>query len=117
LYAARNSSIRAGVAWYGRLVGASSELTPKQPIDVAADLRAPVLGLYGGMDGGIPLDTVHRMTAALAAGNAASRASELVVYPQAGHAFHADYRPSYRQDAAEDGFQRCLAWLKKHGVV
>ena len=117
LYAARNSSIRAGVAWYGRLVGASGELTPKQPIDVAADLRAPVLGLYGGMDGGIPLDTVQRMTAALAAGNAASRASELVVYPQAGHAFHADYRPSYRQDAAEDGFQRCLAWLKKNGVV
>lgn len=117
LYSARSLHLRAGVAWYGRLVGANNELTPTNPIDVATRLNAPVLGLYGGKDGGIPLDTVDKMKAALATGNAASKASELVVYPEAGHAFHADYRPGFRKDAAEDGFKRCLAWFKKHGVV
>ena len=117
LYTARSKNIRAGVAWYGRLVGAVNELMPQNPINVAAQLNGPVLGLYGGKDGGIPLDTVEQMKAALAQGNAASRASEFVVYPQAGHAFHADYRPSYVKDAADDGFKRCLAWLKKNGVV
>jgi carboxymethylenebutenolidase len=76
-----------------------------------------VLGLYGGQDGGIPLDTVDKMRAALAGGSAAARMSEIVVYPEAPHAFHADYRPSYRKDAADDGWQRCLAWFKARGLA
>jgi carboxymethylenebutenolidase len=120
LYAEQSRHVKAGVAWYGRLVGTASELSPKHPLDLAASLKAPVLGLYGGQDGGIPLTTVNQMKDALAEagakGNAAAKASEFVVYPQASHAFHADYRPSYRKDAAEDGFKRALAWFKGHGV-
>nr|MDP2190675.1 dienelactone hydrolase family protein [Rhodoferax sp.] len=116
LYAAQGP-VKAGVAWYGRLVGASSALTPKHPIDVASVMRAPVLGLYGEKDDGIPLDTVDKMKAALATGTAASRASQFVVYPDAPHAFHADYRPSFRQGPAEDGWKRCLEWFKAHGVA
>ena len=120
LYAEQSSNVKAGVAWYGRLVGAPSELSPKHPLDLAAGLQAPVLGLYGGQDGGIPLTTVNQMKDALAEagakGNKAAKASEFVVYPQAPHAFHADYRPSYRKDAADDGFKRALEWLKGHGV-
>ncbi|MBX9817047.1 MAG: dienelactone hydrolase family protein, partial [Burkholderiaceae bacterium] len=119
LYAAHSKNVKAGVAWYGRLVGASTALNPKHPVELAASLKAPVLGLYGGQDGGIPLTTVNEMKEALAAakGNAAARASEFVVYPQAPHAFHADYRPSYRKEAAEDGFVRALAWFKAKGVA
>ncbi len=117
LYAAHSPSVKAGVAWYGRLVGASSPLTPKHPLDVAAALNGPVLGLYGEKDGGIPLDTVDKMKSALAAGNAASRASQFVVYPDAPHAFHADYRPSFRQGPAEDGWKRALEWFKANGVA
>jgi carboxymethylenebutenolidase len=117
LYCAHNKSIKAGVAWYGRIVGANNELTPKNPIDVAAHLNAPVLGLYGGADEGIPQDGVERMKMALAGGNAASKASRMVVYPDAPHAFHADYRPTYRKSAADDGWNRCLAWMKAHGVA
>lgn len=116
LYAA-TGKVKAGVAWYGRLVGQASENTPKHPIDVAASLQAPVLGLYGGKDQGIPLDTVDKMKAALATGTPAAKASQFVVYPEAGHAFHADYRPSYLQSAAEDGWKRALAWFKQHGVA
>ena len=110
LYAA-HAPIQAGVAWYGRLVGTASPLTPKHPVDIAASLKAPVLGLYGGADTGIPLDTVDKMKAALANGSPAARASQFVVYPDAPHAFHADYRPSYRKEAAEDGWKRALAGL------
>jgi carboxymethylenebutenolidase len=117
LYAAHNPAVKAGVAWYGRLVGEPTALAPRQPIDVAGALSGPVLGLYGGQDGGIPLDTVARVKAALAAGSPAARRSEFVVYPDAPHAFHADYRPSYRPDAAADGWRRCLAWLTAHGVA
>ena len=119
LYAAQSKNVQAGVAWYGRLVGTSSALTPKHPLDLAADLKAPVLGLYGGEDGGIPLTTVNQMKDAMAAakGNAAAQASEFVVYKDAPHAFHADYRPSYRKEAAEDGFKRALAWFKANGVA
>jgi carboxymethylenebutenolidase len=119
LYAAHNPGLKAGVAWYGRLVGEKNALQPAHPLDVAARLHAPVLGLYGAADSGIPLDTVDKMKSALAAGGAtaASRRSEFVVYPDAPHAFHADYRPSYRQAAAEDGWRRCLAWFKTHGVA
>ena len=119
LYAAQSKNVKAGVAWYGRLVGTASALTPKHPLDRAADLQAPVLGLYGGQDGGIPLTTINQMKDALAAakGNAAAEASEFVVYKDAPHAFHADYRPSFRKEPAEDGFKRALGWFKAHGVV
>lgn len=117
LYAAHNPAVKAGVAWYGRLVGNATPLTPKHPVDVAGQLHAPVLGLYGGQDTGIPLDTVERMKAALAAGNAAAKKSQFVVYPDAPHAFHADYRPSFRKEAAEDGWKRCLDWFKTHGLA
>ncbi|MCZ8250959.1 MAG: dienelactone hydrolase family protein [Hylemonella sp.] len=116
LYTAHSKSIKAGVAWYGRVVGAQNELTPRNPIDIAGQLNGPVLGLYGEADTGIPLDGVEKMKAALAAGNAASRASQFVVYKDAPHAFHADYRPSYRKEAAEDGWKRCVDWFRKHGV-
>jgi carboxymethylenebutenolidase len=121
LYSAHSKAVKAGVAWYGRLVGASSALTPKHPVDLAASLNAPVLGLYGGEDAGIPLTTVNQMKDALAdagtKGNKAAQASEFVVYRTAPHAFHADYRPSYRKEDAEDGFKRALAWFKANGVA
>ena len=116
LYAAHNPQVRAGVAWYGRLVSPVSAMTPTHPIDVAARLNGPVLGLYGGQDQGIPLDSVERMRAALSAGNAASRRSMILVYENAPHAFHADYRPSYRKSEAEDGWKRLLAWFAKNGL-
>jgi len=114
LWAAHAAKLRAGVAWYGRLTGATTPLQPKHPLDVAAALEAPVLGLYGGADAGIPPADVEKMRAAL---KAAGKPSEIVVYPGAPHGFHADYRPSYRADAARDGFARALAWFAKHGVA
>ena len=117
LYAAHNPRLKAGVAWYGRLVGTATPLTPRHPVDVAGELHGPVLGLYAGQDQGIPLGTIEQMKAALAKGDAAAKASQFHVYPQAGHAFHADYRPSYVKDAADDGWKRCLAWLEAHGVA
>lgn len=117
LYAARNPKLKAGVAWYGRLEGAPSPLTPTYPRQVADRLQAPVLGLYGGADPSIPPDTVAAMEAALgASSNPASRASHIEVYPDAPHAFHADYRPSYRPQAAMDGWQRMLAWFRAQGL-
>lgn len=117
LYAAHQPRLKAGIAWYGRLVGAANPNTPRHPVDLAAQIKAPVLGLYGGADTGIPLDTVERMKAALAQGPVAARTSDFVVYPDMPHAFHADYRASYRQPAAEDGWKRMLAWLRQNGVV
>lgn len=117
LYAAHSAVPKAGVAWYGRLVGSPSALQSKHPIDLAAGLQAPVLGLYGGADTGIPLESVEKMKAALATGSKAARQSEFVVFPDAPHAFHADYRPSFRQAAAEEGWKRCIAWFKTHGVA
>ena len=116
LYAAHNAAIKAGVAWYGRLVGATSQFNPEHPLDVAGNLRGPVLGLYGGNDTGIPLQDVEKMKRALAQGSAAAQRSEFVVYPDAPHAFHADYRPSYRKNEADDGWRRCLAWMLRHGA-
>jgi len=116
LYAA-TGKVKAGVAWYGRLVGQPSENTPKHPVDVAAQIKAPVLGLYGGKDQGIPLDTIDKMKSILATGSDAAKASQFVVYPEAGHAFHADYRPSYLKEAAEDGWRRTQAWFKANGVA
>lgn len=117
MFAAHNPAVKAGVAWYGRLAAAPNQMSPTNPMDVASKLNGPVLGLYGGQDPGIPLDTVEKMKTALAAGSAAATKSEFVVYPDAPHAFHADYRPSYRQGAAEDGWKRALAWFKTHGVL
>jgi carboxymethylenebutenolidase len=117
LYCAHNPGVKAGVAWYGKLVGETNPLQTLHPVNAAAKLNAPVLGLYGEKDAGIPLDTVDKMKAALAAGSSAAQKSEFVIYPDAPHAFHADYRPSYRKEAADDGWKRCLAWLETHGVV
>jgi carboxymethylenebutenolidase len=121
LYSAHSRELDAGVAWYGRLVARTDQpanpLTPRHPVDVADEMNAPVLGLYGGKDTGIPLDTVERMRAALKNSKSkAARASEIIVYPEAAHGFHADYRPSYNKEAAADGWQRLQAWFKKHGV-
>ena len=113
LYAAHNPQLKAGVAWYGRLVGQVSDLTPKHPADLAASLKAPVLGLYGGADQGIPLDTVWDLQDKL---KAAGGKSTIHVYDDAPHAFHADYRPSYRKDHAEDGWKRMQAWFRQNGV-
>ena len=118
LYAAHNPSVKAGVAWYGQLLGTPTALKPTNPVDRVGALKAPVLGLYGAEDTGIPVAAVDQMKAALAAApNPAAKQSQFVVYPGAPHAFHADYRPSYRKDAAEDGWQRCIAWMKANGVA
>jgi carboxymethylenebutenolidase len=118
LYAAHNAALKAGVAWYGQMQGERSALKPANPIDLVGQLKAPVLGLYGDKDTGIPLTAVDAMKAALAASpNPAAKKSEFVVYPGAGHAFHADYRPSYQREAAEDGWKRCVAWFKANGVA
>ncbi|WP_312240890.1 dienelactone hydrolase family protein [Pantoea sp.] len=114
LYAAHNPQLRAAVAWYGRLTGDKTLKQPKHPIDVAVDLTAPVLGLYGGQDEGIPLESVEQMRQALRAANANA---EIVVYPDAGHAFNADYRPSYHAEAAKDGWSRMLTWFRQYGVA
>ncbi|MGE0822989.1 MAG: dienelactone hydrolase family protein [Candidatus Binatia bacterium] len=114
LYAAHSDRLKAGVAWYGRLVGQASELTPKHPVDLVPALKAPVLGLYGGADSGIPNETVEQMRKAL---QEAKNPSEIVVYPDTPHGFHADYRPSYRQEQAQDGWKRLQAWFKKYGVA
>jgi len=113
LYAAHNPTLKAGVAWYGRLTGQPNELQPQHAVDVAADLKAPVLGLYGGKDQGIPPEDVERMRAALAA---AKQPSEIVVFPAAPHGFNADYRPSYRAADAQEAWRQCLAWFRRHGV-
>jgi carboxymethylenebutenolidase len=114
LYSAHNPNVKAGVAWYGRIVGQASPLQPKHPIDLAADLKAPVLGLYGGADDGIPVATVEKMREAL---KAAGKPGEIIVYPDTPHGFHADYRPTYRKEQAEDGWKKLLAWFKKNGVA
>jgi carboxymethylenebutenolidase len=118
--AATLPQVRAGVAWYGRLIGDKTEGNPRHPVDIAADLKAPVLGLYGGADTGISLESVEQMRTALAQAapkNPAAKASMIEVYPDAPHAFHADYRASYREGPAKDGWEKCLAWFKKNGVA
>jgi carboxymethylenebutenolidase len=117
LYDAHNPAVKAGVAWYGRLVGNSTPLTPTHPVDVTSKLAGPVLGLYGGADSGIPVDTIDKMKTALSTGSAAAKKSEFVVYPDTPHAFNADYRPSYRKEAADDGWKRAVAWFKANGVA
>ena len=112
--------VRAGVAWYGRLIGDKTEGNPRHPVDIATDLKAPVLGLYGAADAGISLASIDQMREALAKAaptNAAAKASQFEVYPDTPHAFHADYRESYREGPAKDGWEKCLTWFKKNGVV
>ena len=116
MYAAHSPKIKAGVSWYGGL-NAMPPAMPRTPIDVAPSLNAPVLGLYAGADGGIPVALVAKMQEALKTGNRNSKASEFKLYPDVPHAFHADYRPSFRKEAAEDGWQQMLAWFKGHGVA
>jgi carboxymethylenebutenolidase len=114
LYCAHNPKVKAGVAWYGPLQRPASEMTPKNPIDLVPQLKVPVLGLYGGADGGIPMDQIRAMQDAL---KSAGGTSEIVVYPDTPHGFNADYRPSYRPEQAKDGWKRLLAWFKDHGVA
>jgi carboxymethylenebutenolidase len=116
MFAAHSKKIKAGVAWYGGLNPVPVTM-PQTPHDVAANLNAPVLGLYGGADTGIPVAEVARLQEVLKAGNRFAQASRFVLYPGAPHAFHADYRPSYRKEAAEAGWQEMLAWFKTHGVA
>lgn len=119
LYSAHSDAIAAGVAWYGRLVGQASELQPVHPVDVAARLRAPVLGLYAGEDAGIPLESVEAMRRALQVDgvSAAARGSSITVYPQAKHGFHADYRAAYRPDDAIPAFAAACAFFRQHGLA
>ena len=116
MYSTHQSKVDAGVAWYGGLSPAMPA-QPKTPIDVAGGLKAPVLGLYGGADQGIPLDQVEKLRATLKSGGKAAQASEIHLYDGMPHAFNADYRPSYRKEAADDGWKRMLAWFKKNGVA
>ncbi|MCX4170983.1 MULTISPECIES: dienelactone hydrolase family protein [Paraburkholderia] len=117
LYAEHNPRLKAAAAWYGRLVGAKNAMTPANPLDLVADLHAPVLGLYGLQDKSIPQATLEQMKQAIAQGPQAGRGSQFVVYDDAGHAFFADYRPSYKEADAEDGWRRALVWFKQHGVA
>jgi carboxymethylenebutenolidase len=113
LYAEHNPQIEAGVAWYGRLTGEAIALRPRNPVDIAANLKVPVLGLYGGQDTGIPLDSVEQMRDRL---KLSASQSKIIVYPNAPHAFFADYRPSYREADAKEAWQRLQDWFKQYGV-
>jgi len=114
LYCAHSTDVKAGVAWYGPVEKPATELQPRHPVDLAGELKCPVLGLYGAEDAGIPNDTVERMRAAL---KAAKQPSEIVLFPGMPHAFHADYRPSYRKQAADEGWRLMLDWFRRHGVA
>jgi carboxymethylenebutenolidase len=113
LYAAHNPNLKAGAAWYGRLVGEANDLQPKHPIDLVSSINAPVLGLYGEADGGIPVETVEKMRTAL---KDAGKTTEIILYPDTPHAFFADYRPSYRKTQAEEAWKKMLDWFKRYGV-
>ncbi len=114
VYAAHSDALKAGVAFYGSLVDPKNPAWPKSPIQLAPEMKAPVLGLYGEADQGIPLAQVEEMKAAL---KAAGKTAEFKIYPGAPHAFHADYRPSYRQEAAEDAWKQMQAWFKAYHVL
>ncbi|HJU09252.1 MAG TPA: dienelactone hydrolase family protein [Candidatus Binataceae bacterium] len=114
LYAAHNSKLKAGVSWYGVLERPKTDMTPENPIDLVQQINAPILGLYGGADSGIPISQIDAMRTAL---KKAHKPSEIIVYPDTPHGFNADYRPSYRPKQAKDAWQRMLAWFKQHGVA
>ena len=117
LYAAHNPKLKTGAAWYGQLRGTKDERRTSFPIELADRLKAPVLGLYGGEDAGIPVSDVDDMQAALKTGTPAARESHIELYWEVPHAFHADYRSSYRKKEAEDGWKRTLDWFAKYGVA
>jgi carboxymethylenebutenolidase len=117
LYAARQTRLQAAAAWYGHVNAKRGPLTPMQPVDLMRDLHAPTLGLYGGADTGITAEHLQLMRDALQSGSEAAQDSLIQVYPEAPHAFHADYRPSYRREAAQDGWTRMLAWFRQHGAA
>jgi carboxymethylenebutenolidase len=114
LYSAHSPQLKAGVAWYGTITGPTNDMRPKHPLDLVDGLKAPVLGLYAGADAGISTADVDKMRAAL---KAAGKPSEIVLYDDAPHGFHADYRPSYHETAAKDGWKRLQAWFQQHGVA
>ncbi len=120
LYAAHSKSIKAAVAWYGRLVDSTPTalaLAPKNPIDLVDNLNAPVLGLYGRTDASIPMESLALMQNKLKdSKNKAAKACEFVTYDNTPHAFHADYRATFRKEAAEDGWEQAKIWFKQHGV-
>lgn len=113
-YAAHSTQLKVGVAFYGSLVDPQNPVWPKSPLQLAPEMKAPVLGLYGEADQGIPVAQVEQMKAALAA---AGKTAEIKIYPGAPHGFHADYRPSYRQEAAEDAWREMRAWFQKYKVL
>jgi len=117
LYAEHEPRLKAAVAWYGRVAGDHTATNPANPLDRVADLHAPVLGLYGLQDQSIPQESLEQMKQAIAQGPNVARGSQFVVYDDAGHAFFADYRPSYKKADAEDGWRRALTWFKQHGVA
>jgi carboxymethylenebutenolidase len=114
LYSTHNPNLKAGVAFYGSLADAHSEAMPKNALDLAAEVKAPVLGLYGEADTGIQVAQVEEMKAKL---QAAGKPAEFHLYPGAPHGFHADYRASYRKEAADDAWSRAIAWFKTHNVL
>ena len=114
LYAAHSTKLKAGAAWYGQIIGQVNEFRPKTVLELAPELKAVVLGLYGGKDTGIPVDQVEKMREAL---KAAHKDSEIIIYPEAPHGFNADYRPSYREPDAKDAWAHMLAWFKQHGAA
>jgi carboxymethylenebutenolidase len=114
LYAAHSANLKAGVAWYGRVVGQANAMSPKHPMDLVKDIKAPVLGLYGGKDQGIPVDDVKMMESEL---KKAGKKAEIVIYPEAPHGFNADFRGTYREADAKDGWKRMLDWFKANGVA
>ncbi len=116
LYAEHNPQVKTAIAWYGRVAGDKTPLQPANPIDLAGNLQVPVLGFYGRQDTGIPQDSLDQMKQAIEQGPAGGRGSQFVVYDDAGHAFFADYRPSYRKADAEDSWRRAQVWFKQHGV-
>jgi carboxymethylenebutenolidase len=111
LYAAHSARLKAGAAWYGRLDGDRTPNNPVQPVDVSAKLKAPVIGFYGGQDHGIPPDSVEKMREGL------KPPSEIIVYKDAGHGFHADYRPGYHAASAQDAWQRMLEFFRESAVA
>ncbi|WP_233886180.1 dienelactone hydrolase family protein [Paraburkholderia flagellata] len=117
LYAEHNPHIKAAVVWYGRVAGPHTANAPSNPLDLANTLQVPVLAMYGLQDESIPQDTLEQMKAAIAQGPQGGRSSQIVVYNDAGHAFFADYRPSYRKADAQDGWKRAIAWFKEHGEI
>jgi carboxymethylenebutenolidase len=114
LYAEQTPSLKAAAAWYGPLTTAQLPFQPHNPIDQVANLKVPTLGLYGAKDKNIKVDDVEALRTALATSGSGS---QIIVYPDAGHGFHADYRPTYNQKDAEDGWVKMLAWFKAHGVA